>query len=394
MGSPSPARELILAVFVHGFKGGADTFADFPQRLQAILTPCGIEFVPVVYPPFDTRGELKVAVDNHITWLTTLTAEKTAEYREQGGKGPVRILLFGHSMGGLVISDVLLSTLSSASLPILGLIAYDSPLLGLNPAVFKSTFDKAIDYGSKGQAALAALGAGYGFFKNATGGGGGGSSGSRDTPNANQAKPSGSKSNSNQVASKEGSASSPSSTTANKSGWGSLPILAIAGGAAAAAIGAGWYHRDKLAEHWSWATSHLSFVGELWKVSELEQRLDRVVEAKEKGVGFHCFYTSLPSPSPLPPRTFLILPSSSSPVAKHFTPATNTRSSDEVMAHVDMFDKSDGVYELGRETARLVAEWVDKSRKGEMGYWTGAPAGKSATSGAVGGDGEKGQARA
>ena len=48
-------------------------------------------------------------------------------------------------MGGLVISDTLLKTLSSASIPILGLIAYDSPLLGLNPAVFKSTFDKALD---------------------------------------------------------------------------------------------------------------------------------------------------------------------------------------------------------------------------------------------------------
>lgn len=38
-----------------------------------------------------------------------------------------------------------------------------------------------------------------------------------------------------------------------------------------------------------------------------------------------------------------------------------------------MFDKSDGVYELGRETARLVSEWVEKSRKGEMGYWEGDP---------------------
>lgn len=36
-------------------------FAEFPQRIQAILAPCGIEFEPVVYPAFDTRGELRVA---------------------------------------------------------------------------------------------------------------------------------------------------------------------------------------------------------------------------------------------------------------------------------------------------------------------------------------------
>lgn len=87
--------------------------------MRAILAPCGIDFEPVVYPAFDTRGELRVAgkqtlfslqvpnerqlinarstVDNHITWLTKLVAEKKAEYREKGGKGPVRIILLGHS---------------------------------------------------------------------------------------------------------------------------------------------------------------------------------------------------------------------------------------------------------------------------------------------------------
>lgn len=87
----STAPELVLAIFVHGFKGGSDTyvlhpslsilkvprhsakmmrsnsinrFSDFPERLRAILAPCGIEFEPVVYPAFDTRGELRVAGKN------------------------------------------------------------------------------------------------------------------------------------------------------------------------------------------------------------------------------------------------------------------------------------------------------------------------------------------
>lgn len=40
-----------------------------------------------------------------------------------------------------------------------------------------------------------------------------------------------------------------------------------------------------------------------------------------------------------------------------------------------MFDKSDGVYELGRETARIISEWVESARKGEMGFWEGGPIG-------------------
>ena len=138
-----PTQDLVLAVFLHGFKGGADTsvgsmcesqsretwvgyshrgarysFAAFPNRLQNTMMARGIGFEPVVYPPYDTRGELIVAgqsllsqlplspegmlippppVEHHVTWLTDLVAEKTAEYRQAGGTGPVRVILFGHS---------------------------------------------------------------------------------------------------------------------------------------------------------------------------------------------------------------------------------------------------------------------------------------------------------
>lgn len=37
------------------------SFAAFPNRLQNTLTARGIAFEPVVYPPYDTRGELIVA---------------------------------------------------------------------------------------------------------------------------------------------------------------------------------------------------------------------------------------------------------------------------------------------------------------------------------------------
>lgn len=91
-----PAQDLVLAVFLHGFKGGADTsvgvrvtisckvgslthingdarysFAAFPNRLQNTMMARGIGFEPVVYPPYDTRGELIVAGQS-LSWLTYL----------------------------------------------------------------------------------------------------------------------------------------------------------------------------------------------------------------------------------------------------------------------------------------------------------------------------------
>lgn len=179
-----------------------------------------------------------------------------------------------------MISDVLLSTLSSASLPILGLLAYDSPLLGLNPAVFKSTFDKAMDWTSKGQAVLTTLGAGYGFFKSATGG-------SSDKGQTEAKKATTSSASSKGKGKGKEVATTSGTNNAEGSSWGFLASSVLAGTAAAAVVGAGWYNRDKLVEHWSWATSHLSFVGELWKVSELEERLEKIVECQERGIGFH-----------------------------------------------------------------------------------------------------------
>lgn len=38
---------------------------------------------------------------------------------------------------------------------------------------------------------------------------------------------------------------------------------------------------------------------------------------------------------------------------------------------MDMFDKSDGMYQLAQDSAALVQDWVDRARKGQMGYWQG-----------------------
>lgn len=323
-------------------------------------------------------------------------------------------------MGGLVIADSLLATLPTSSLPILGLICFDSPLVGLNPAVFKSTFDKALDVASKGQAALAALGAGYGLFKTATGSDSPGASSSSRSPSPKPAtSASSSKASTSRSATKSSSsgkvsipppAESPSATPGST--WLSLPYLAAAGlTGAAAAFGAAYYNRDTLARHWTWATSHLSFVGELWKTDELETRLASVVAARDKGVGFHwcvcaflslslslerpdshkrrstrrrrSFYTLLPAKGTTPQRTFLVVPHAPA-LRERFSPAHDPLARDEIQAHVQMFDKSPGTYALGRETAGLIGEWVEESRRGGMGWWKGESEGGAGGKGDVG----------
>ncbi|SCV72762.1 BQ2448_4299 [Microbotryum intermedium] len=392
MTTSTPPNELLLLVFLHGFKGGADTFAAFPDRLRHNLeqTEPRCEIQSHVYPPYDTRGELTVAVDKHVSWLTHLVATQKGEYTQRGGTGITRVILLGHSMGGLVIADSTLSTLGS--LPILGLICYDSPLLGLHPAVFRNTFDKALGYASQGQAALSALTAGYGFIRSTTGNASASSSGSgKNTP------PKDGKKSSEKIVSN--SASSNASSSKSKS-WFSLATVAGVGAAVGAigAAGAAYYNREAIGNHWSWATSHLSFVGELWKTTEMEQRIHHIVEAQEKGVGFHwsvlppssgvvdarqiaqscrssrplhSFYAHLPPKNDLPERTFCVLPNT--PVVRErFTPNSNHQADDEITAHIEMFtEKSDGVYDLAQKSCALISDWLDAARKGKMGAGVG-----------------------
>lgn len=71
------------------------------------------------------------------------------------------------------------------------------------------------------------------------------------------------------------------------------------------------------------------------------------------------FYTLLPpTATSTAPRTFIVLPRT--PIASLFSPNTNTLASDLIQAHVDMFEtKSDGVYDLGKESVRVISDWID-----------------------------------
>ncbi|KAF5358946.1 hypothetical protein D9758_004748 [Tetrapyrgos nigripes] len=341
------SHDLLIVVFIHGFKGDDETFGKFPQRLQHILTEtipsCNVECV--VFPAYENE-----AVTHFADWLTTLTVEKEVAY---GGAGKAKIVLCGHSMGGLLAADGLLEFVKSrpdTQAPlwpkIIACIAFDTPYLGLHPFVFKNSATKAIQYANSARAVGSALFgsfAAFGAKKNAT------------EEDKNTRIP---------VAAIE----APPSTPSAWSKWG--PGAYAIGGAlaAGAAAGGAYYRRNDLGVGYTWMTDHMKYVGNLWDEKGLEERLDVLIEVeKTQGVLFRVYYTLLPAVPLLhdSDRTFIMLPKVSSKtnsrdILAHFLPAVNNTAPDELQAHTGMFGAhtNDGYYKLGLETAGLIREAV------------------------------------
>jgi hypothetical protein len=79
------------------------------------------------------------------------------------------------------------------------------------------------------------------------------------------------------------------------------------------------------------------------------------------------FYTLLPPTSSSTSRTFCVLPHTPS-VRACFSPNVNSRAADEIAAHIEMFtEESDGMYELGSGTCKVLRGWLDEARAGRMG---------------------------
>ncbi|KAF9226622.1 hypothetical protein BS17DRAFT_697664 [Gyrodon lividus] len=335
-------KDLLLIVFIHGFKGTDSTFETFPSRLQHILSE-SMGDVPVectVFPAYEVNN---AAVVRFADWLTTLTVQK--EVANGGGAGRVNIVLCGHSMGGLLAADSLLEFVNSRpdkSAPlwpkIIACIAFDTPYLGLHPFVFKNSATKAVEYAS---AAHTFVSDAYSFFK-------GSENSAATTPKP--ALP--------QIT----AAVSESSST---SGWAKWAPAAYAVGGAMIA-GAAYMRRDDVTSGYSWASDHMKYVGNLWDEKAMHERVESLLAAHvNHGIVFKTFYVSLPASPPAHPntRTFVVLPPRSSPAFPHYHPAPNCVATDEVQAHTGMFKpgSNDGYYQLGLATAQTIREAVMKS---------------------------------
>ncbi|KAG6880351.1 hypothetical protein C0992_007762 [Termitomyces sp. T32_za158] len=67
--APSDEKEVLLVVFVHGFKGDDRTFSDFPDRLQHVLaesTRSSVDVECIVFPVYETKGELYLGIHPNV----------------------------------------------------------------------------------------------------------------------------------------------------------------------------------------------------------------------------------------------------------------------------------------------------------------------------------------
>ncbi|KAI5465668.1 hypothetical protein BGZ63DRAFT_374206 [Mariannaea sp. PMI_226] len=370
-------KKTLLLCFIHGFKGGEETFGhnyQFTKDLSKLLTEAlpKVNVRVLVYPKYETRGDLGQCVSRFRDWLEekVIDMEVAAGTPSPTVDPSVRTILIGHSMGGIVAAELLIALASEKPIYtedgihkpespsfnalmfpyIQGVLAFDTPYLGISPGV--------VAHGAEGhyqQAAQAAsaisqitgIGASlWGANKVAQSGA---------APPATAAPP----------------AAAPSQQAGNWQKWGKVAMFAGAGAAAVAAGGAAWANREQIGEGWSWATSHLEFVGCLARPEELKKRVRFLVQLREDlDVGFANLYTRLGKGAPAKQvsmvgnvlghqRTFCNLPRTLP--AGEWKEAINDKVSDETLAHMKMFTprENPGYEKLSGDAAELIAGWLN-----------------------------------
>lgn len=357
-GKPYIPQDLLLLVFIHGFKGDDSTFRQFPSRLRHVLaeTVKNIVVESVVFPAYETKGELNAAVVRFADWLTNLTVQREVAHGVGGGAGKAKIVLCGHSMGGLLAADSLIEfvrtrpdTMAPLWPNIVACLAFDTPYLGLHPHVFKNQANQAAGYIRSAHSLVSSIGA------------------LRSTSTPPRAAP-------------MAAITAPPAPKASGGGWWAPAAYAVGGALlAGAAAGTAYWKREDINTSYTWMSDHMKYVGTLWEKDALKARVERLLEIEsDLGVVFRTFYTYLPPQRPAnpSPRTFIILPDNkaSSHFSSHFLQSPNSLASDEISAHTGMFDAktNDGYYELGLISAQLIRDVVTSLRdvdemKGKVG---------------------------
>ncbi|OAA67414.1 hypothetical protein ISF_03590 [Cordyceps fumosorosea ARSEF 2679] len=371
------ARKTLVLCFIHGFRGGNLTFGDnyrFTEHLRDMVAKelPKIDVKVLVYPKYETRGDLGECVMRFRTWLE----EKVIDMEVAAGTPSptidpsVRTVLVGHSMGGIMAVESVLGIASerpiysedgiqkpdedddgAAALPdfsrmpfpyVQGVLAFDTPFLGISPGV--------VAHGAEGhyQAASATLAQLSGLGASLWG--------------------------ANQATTKTRSVATTAEGGGGRGGWaawGKVAVVAGAAGAVAAGGAAAWLNRAQIGQGLSSVTSHLEFVGCLARAEELRKRVRCMVRlAGEMDLGFANLYTRLgraaaPKQTSVvgtvmgKDRTFCNLPGGGVP-AGEWRPAINDKATDEIGAHTAMFEEDENpAYDaLLIDAAACITKWL------------------------------------
>ncbi|KAK0646203.1 hypothetical protein B0T16DRAFT_156281 [Cercophora newfieldiana] len=384
-------KKTLLLTFIHGFKGGESTFGDnyaFTEDLRrrvAIALP-KVNVKVQVYPKYETRGDLSECVSRFRDWLLNKVIDLEVA---TGAPSPtidphIRVMLIGHSMGGIVAAETAIAlsserpihgttdpadddanskispprppTPNSLMFPyIQGVLAFDTPFLGVSPGVVAHGAEGHIATASAAVAQLSSLTSLWGGAKAADAS----RSSAQKKPVAALPAP--------EKKDQDGNA------PANEAGWGKwgkIAMVAGAVGAVAASGAAAYYNREQISQGWGWAASHMEFVGCLARKEELRRRVQYMVRLnKDLGVGFGNLYTRLGKAATSRTdsvvgtvlgnqRTFCVVPQRD--VAGDWRPAVNERATDEVWAHMSMFEpKVNPAYEtMASEATEMIASWT------------------------------------
>jgi len=394
----SPPRTLLLC-FIHGFKGDDDTFKDFPSDLQkqvaAQLPEHNVE--AVVYPKYDTKGELGQCSESLLSWLKEKVMDLRKEYSEKPWPPhdrDVGVVLVAHSMGGFVAADTTLLVLNerlanktdgegndtTPLFPLIqGVLTFDTPFNGLARSMFVygafSNYQKVSSVFN----VMTALSAAPSAF-------------ARKTLAGTASK----------VPKVAKSTSSAKSVAAWK-GWQLVAVRtgtvgAIAAGGVAAYVhrqqimngmksmrnlnkesvkegyqqgmdtlsqGLAYINRGNVGRSFEYLSDHFTFVGALMKQQELSLRLERL--GKLKGIGIHDFYTSLGENGVwsggyfVPERTFCAIPPAEHDSYSLFTRQVIGEAEEEVEAHMSMFirEKNKGYNKMTENATNLVVRWFN-----------------------------------
>ena len=310
----------------------------------------------------------------------------------------VRVILLGHSMGGIVAADTTIAILnedkisskvssarnsvksrpssSSSSLNtfmfpfIQGVLAFDTPYLGISPGVVAHGAEQHYNTASSAYSAASEVAGLFGW-------GSGASSPKKPqspSPKALLIGPGAAKD-----AMAATAASADAAATPAWQRWGKYAMFAGAAGAVAAGGAAAYVKRDAITESWSWVGSHLEFVGCLLRGEELKSRMSQMSKLKqEKGIGFTDLYTVLGKRQEKPgkvvaggfvevggiaqgdKRTFCNIPASKD-WKPFFYGMTNSKAKDETIAHMSMFAprENPNYYAMRERAKNLILEWVE-----------------------------------